>query len=200
METQRLPHRLRRRKTRRPPRHRRPPPPRGVFTPCPLLPPENHLEPRHQNRHSKPSSPSNLPGKRSAPGSQPTMTNPEPTRPNFGIKPPPQAGNPRKSISETAAHSSWNTPDARAHRLEANLRYNTKIPLPKKLLARRSGKVCSGSLKIHHESRPHFTSTVETASPEPRDHAHPSFGPPNSPIYRPSLPPYPLSPRSGPRQ
>ncbi len=76
----------------------------------------------------------------------------------------------------------------------------TQIPLPTKFLRRRSGKVCSGSLKIHLESRPHYTSTVERASPKPRDHAPPSSVPQNPPIFRPPLPPYPLSPRFGPRQ
>jgi len=61
----------------------------------------------------KHSSPSNLPGRPFVPGFRRTMTRPQPTRLNFGTKPPAQVGKPRKSISETDALSSWNTPDAR---------------------------------------------------------------------------------------
>ena len=78
------------------------------------------------NLASKLLSPSKLRGRPSASGFQPTMTNPQRTRPNFGIKPLAQVGKPRKSISEMDALSCWNTPDARGPRLEANLRYSTK--------------------------------------------------------------------------
>ncbi len=66
-------------------------------------------------------SPSNRPGRPSAPGFQPTMTRPpQPTLPNPGTKPLAQVGKPRKSIPETDALPSWNTPDTRGHRLQAN--------------------------------------------------------------------------------
>ena len=51
----------------------------------------------------------------SVPGFQRMMTNPQPTRPNSGTKPPARAGKPRKSISEMDALSSWNTPDDQSH-------------------------------------------------------------------------------------
>ena len=41
----------------------------------------------------------------------------------------------------------------------------TQHPAAKNVLARRSGNVCSSSLKIHHESRPYSTSDFETARP-----------------------------------
>ena len=78
------------------------------------------------NLASKLLSPSNLRGRPSASGFQPTMTNPQRTRPNSGIKPLAQVGKPRKSISEMDALSCWNAPDARGPRLEANLRYSIK--------------------------------------------------------------------------
>jgi hypothetical protein len=74
----------------------------------------------------KPSSPSNLLGRPSVPGFQPTTTNPQPTRPNSGTKPPAQAEKHRKSISETAALPSSNTPDDKGNRLEATRKNHPK--------------------------------------------------------------------------
>jgi len=70
--------------------------------------------------------PSNLPGRPSEPGFQPTLKNPQPNRPNSGTKPPAQAGKLRKSISETGALFCPNTPDDQGHRLEATRRNNPK--------------------------------------------------------------------------
>ena len=91
-------------------------------------------EPAGRGGRIKPSSPSNLPGKPSALGFQPTMTNPERTRPNSGTKAPAPLGMPRKSISETAAprpglHLTHSGP-----RPEATSRDNIKIRCQKRIL------------------------------------------------------------------
>ena len=95
-------------------------------------------EPAKWGGRIKPSSPSNLLGRPSVPGFQPTKTNPQPTRPNSGTKPPAQAGKPRKSISETDALSSSNTPDDQGHRLEAT-RQNYPNPAAKNFLGKEVG-------------------------------------------------------------
>ena len=79
-------------------------------------------EPAKWGGRIKPSSPSNHFGRPSVPGFQPAMTDPQPTCPNSGTKAPAQVGKPRKSISETDALPSSNTPDDQGHRLGATRR------------------------------------------------------------------------------
>ena len=91
----------------------------------------------------------------------------------------------------TDALSSWNTPDTRGHRLEAN----RNIPLPKNTLARRPGMVCSGVVQIHHEPSSHPVPSAKFRRPEPLSPLRFIILPSNFSLLPPLSPPRPpLSP------